>query len=206
MARDGNWIVWMGMWTSTAILAPLGAFLTYKSNNDSVVLNADAYVNWFKRVAGIRSTRHLFRKEVIIDDPDYQRLPDDLERLSQLCQAYAERRRLKRAPNYFRLWFNEQIDEEMVAINERMETLIEEMANTRSVHLLNQLNNYPIIHVHAHVRPFQRYWLNIACGLFLPLGLFFYFRIWAFRLRLNKDVERIIATNQAIIQLINEMK
>ena len=206
MARDGNWVVWMGMWTSTAILAPLGAFLTYKSNNDSVVLNADAYINWFKRVAGIRSTRHLFRKEVIIDDPDYQRLPDDLERLSQLCQAYAERRRLKRAPNYFRLWFNEQIDEEMVAINERMETLIEEMANTRSVHLLNQLNNYPIIPVHAHVRPFQRYWLNIACGLFLPVGLFFYFRIWAFRLRLSKDVERIIATNQAIIQLINEMK
>ena len=206
MARDGNWIVWMGMWTSTAILAPLGAFLTYKSNNDSVVLNADAYVNWFKRVAGIRSTRHLFRKEVIIDDPDYQRLPDDLDSLSQLCQEYADRRHLKRVPNYFRLWFNEQIDEEMVAINERMETLIEEMANTRSVHLLNQLNNYPIIPVHAHVRPFQRYWLNIACGLFLPLGLFFYFRIWAFRLRLNKDVERIIATNQAIIQLINEMK
>ena len=206
MARDGNWVVWMGMWTSTAILAPLGAFLTYKSNNDSVVLNADAYINWFKRVAGIRSTRHLFRKEVIIDDPDYQRLPADLDSLSQLCQEYAERRHLKRVPNYFRLWFNEQIDEEMVAINERMEALIEEMANTRSIHLLNQLNNYPIIPVHAHVRPFQRYWLNIACGLFLPVGFFFYFRIWAFRLRLNKDVERIIATNQAIIQLINEMK
>lgn len=206
MARDGNWVVWMGMWTSTAILAPLGAFLTYKSNNDSVVLNADAYINWFKRVAGIRSTRHLFRKEVIIDDPDYQRLPADLDSLSQLCQEYADRRHLKRVPNYFRLWFNEQIDEEMVAINERMEELIEEMANTRSIHLLNQLNNYPIIPVHAHVRPFQRYWLNIACGLFLPVGFFFYFRIWAFRLRLSKDVERIIATNQAIIQLINEMK
>ena len=24
MARDGKWIVWMGMWTSTAVLAPLG--------------------------------------------------------------------------------------------------------------------------------------------------------------------------------------
>ncbi len=28
MGRDGRWIVWMGMWTSTAILAPLGAFLS----------------------------------------------------------------------------------------------------------------------------------------------------------------------------------
>ena len=26
MARDGQWVVWMGMWTSTAVLAPLGAF------------------------------------------------------------------------------------------------------------------------------------------------------------------------------------
>ncbi len=58
MARDGKWIVWMGMWTSTAVLAPLGVFLTYKSNNDSVVLNADAYINWFKKIVGIRSVRH----------------------------------------------------------------------------------------------------------------------------------------------------
>lgn len=40
----------MGMWTSSAVLAPLGIFLTYKSNKDSVVLNADAYINWFKRL------------------------------------------------------------------------------------------------------------------------------------------------------------
>ena len=50
MARDGKWIVWMGMWTSSAVLAPLGVFLTYKSNKDSVVLNADAYINWFKKI------------------------------------------------------------------------------------------------------------------------------------------------------------
>ena len=71
MARDGKWVVWMGMWLSSSILAPLGAFLTYKSNNDSVVLNGDAYVAWFKRIVGIRSVRHLFKKEVIIHDPDY---------------------------------------------------------------------------------------------------------------------------------------
>lgn len=68
MARDGKWVVWMGMWLSSSILAPLGAFLTYKSNNDSVVLNGDAYVAWFKRIVGIRSVRHLFKKEVIIHD------------------------------------------------------------------------------------------------------------------------------------------
>ena len=205
MARDGQWVVWMGMWTSTAVLAPLGAFLTYKSNNDSVVLNADAYANWFKRVMGIRSVRHLFRKEVIIDDPDYLRLPADLERLSSQCKAYAESRRLKRAPHYVRMWLNTAIDEEMVGINEQMEALIEEMANTRSVHLLNRLNNYPIIPVHAHVRPFHTWWLNLLCGLCIPVGIFFYVRIWIFRIRLSKDLERIIATNNEIIQLIPQL-
>ena len=44
-----------------------------------VVLNADAYINWFKKVVGIRSVRHLFRKEVIIHDPDYTRIPEELK-------------------------------------------------------------------------------------------------------------------------------
>ena len=203
MARDGKWIVWMGMWTSTAVLAPLGAFLTYKSNNDSVVLNADVYVNWFKKIAGIRSVRHLFRKEVIIHDPDYVRLPGELQRLSADCRAYAEKKTLMRAPNYFRLWMNDAPhDEEVVALNERLETLIDEMSNTRSIPLLTALNNYPVIAVHAHVRPFRNYWLNMLCGAIVPVGLFFYFRIWAFRIRLNKDMERIIHTNEEIQNII----
>lgn len=206
MARDGKWIVWTGMWLSTAILAPLGAFLTYKSNNDSVVLNADAYVNWFKKIVGIRSVRHMFRKEVIIHDPDYDRLPGDLQQLSDDCRAYAAKNELKRAPNYFKLWMNDQVDEEVEKINERMEALIDEMSNTRSMSLLTALNNYPVIPVHAHVRPFHNYWLNLACGVVFPIGLFFYFRIWAFRLRLSKDMERIVKTNDDVIYIIKNLR
>lgn len=202
MARDGQWIVWMGMWTSTAILAPLGAFLTYKSNNDSVVLNADAYVNWFKKFVGIRSVRHMYRKEVIIHDPDYTRLPEELRTLSADCRAYADMRSLKSAPNYFKLWMTDARDTEIIEINERLERLVEEMSNAKSILLLNLLNNYPIIPVHAHLRPFRNYWLNLACGLIVPVGLFFYFRIWAFRIRLNKDMERVIKTNAEAERII----
>ncbi|MBR8709647.1 LptF/LptG family permease [Bacteroides pyogenes] len=207
MARDGKWIVWMGVWTSTAVLAPLGAFLTYKSNKDSVVLNADAYMNWFRRIVGIRSVRHLFKKEVIIDDPDYNRIPADLEALTTDCRMYASKNRLTKAPNYFRLWMSAEKDDEMIAINGKLEALVEEMSNTKSAALLNALNNYPIISVSAHVRPFHIYWLNLAAGIIFPVGLFFYFRIWAFRIRLAKDMERIIKNNeqvQLIIQKINK--
>jgi len=206
MARDGNWVVWMGMWTSTAVLAPLGAFLTYKSNNDSVVLNADAYVDWFKKVAGIRSVRHMFRKEVIIVDPDYDRIVGDLEKLSADCQAYAQKKKLTKAPNYFTLWMVNKNDHEIEQLNDRMEALVDELSNTRSIVLLNQLNNFPLIPVHAHVRPFDIYWLNILAGLFVPVGLFFYFRIWAFRIRLQKDIDKIIKTSEEITTIIKNNK
>lgn len=206
MARDGKWIVWMGMWTSSAVLAPLGFFLTYKSNKDSVVLNADAYINWFKKIVGIRSVRHLFKKEVIIHDPDYIRIPGDLERLSASCRAYMEQNRLRKAPNYLKLWMADEKDDDVVAINDAMEALIEEMSNTKSPSLVGVLNNYPVIPVTAHTRPFHIHWLNILAGLFIPVGLFFYVRIWIFRIRLAKDMDRIIKTNeqvQFIIQKIN---
>lgn len=206
MARDGKWIVWMGMWTSSAVLAPLGFFLTYKSNKDSVVLNADAYINWFKKIVGIRSVRHLFKKEVIIHDPGYTRIPGDLERLSASCRAYMEQNRLRKAPNYLKLWMADEKDDDVVAINDAMEALIEEMSNTKSPSLVGVLNNYPVIPVTAHTRPFRIHWLNILAGLFIPVGLFFYVRIWFFRIRLAKDMDRIIKTNeqvQFIIQKIN---
>ena len=207
MARDGKWIVWMGMWTSSAVLAPLGVFLTYKSNKDSVVLNADAYINWFKKIMGIRSVRHIFKKEVIIHDPDYPRLTGDLEQLTAECRAYAAKKRLEKAPNYFKLWMSSEDDNEVMAINEKLEALVEEMSNTKSATLIGALNNYPVISVSAHVRPFHIYWLNLVAGVIFPIGLFFYFRIWAFRVRLAKDMERIIKNNeqiQFIIQKINE--
>ncbi len=207
MARDGKWIVWMGMWTSSAVLAPLGIFLTYKSNKDSVVLNADAYINWFKKVAGIRSVRHIFKKEVIIHDPDYGRISGKLELLTEECRNYAACNQLTKVPNYFKLWMAGEEDNEVTAINDRLETLVEEMSNTKSAALVEMLNNYPVIPVSAHVRPFHIYWLNLVAGIIFPIGLFFYFRIWMFRIRLSKDMERIIKNNeqvQFIIQKINK--
>jgi len=204
MARDGKWIMFMGMWLSSGVLAPLGAFLTYKSNNDSVVLNADAYIGWFKRVLGIRNIRHIYRKDVIIHDPDYSVLPKELESLVHECQAYIDTHHLTKAPNYYNLWMNEGVDEEIIQINNHLEMLVDQMSNSKSFKLLNVLNNYPIIPVNAHSRPFNIHWLNVVFGAFFPIGLFFYFRIWIFRIRLQKDLERVITTSKNIEFVLND--
>lgn len=205
MARDGKWIAWMGMWMSTFILAPLGAFLTYKSNNDSVVFNADVYLSWIKNVIGIRSVRHIVRKDVIIEDPDYDKLQKELSALSEDCNCYLTTHRLKRAPNYFKLWTTEERDQEIVMINNKLEAMVDEMSNSRSSALLGILNNYPIIPSNAHTRPFPFRWLNIVTGLVVPVGLFFYFRIWIFRIRLYKDLMQVIKTNNDAQYTINKI-
>jgi len=39
-----------GMWASTYILLPIGVFLTYKATTDSVILNIETYLMFFKKV------------------------------------------------------------------------------------------------------------------------------------------------------------
>ncbi len=38
------------MWASTYILLPIGIFLTYKASTDSVILNIDTYLAFFKKI------------------------------------------------------------------------------------------------------------------------------------------------------------
>ncbi|WP_353331556.1 LptF/LptG family permease [Bacteroides sedimenti] len=204
MARDDKWIMWIGMWISTIILAPVGVFFTYKSNNDSVVLNSDTYINWLKKVIGIRDTRHMSKKEVIIEDPNYMEEIEKLEVLCSLCEPYVAKRKLTRAPNYFRIWNKVEKDEEVIAINTQLESIIESLANTRDLNILNLVNNYPIISVHAHRCPFNIPTINIAIGIVLPIGLIFYFRMWAFRIRLYKDLKLIHKTSRDLQNIIRK--
>lgn len=60
------------------------------------------------------------------------------------------------------------------------------------------MNKYPILSTKAHKSPFDSRWLNLLAGLIFPIGIFFYFRIWRFSLRLDKDLKNIIKTSREI--------
>lgn len=47
MAREGIWEAYQGMWLSTAILFPVGVFLTYKAAVDASLFNREMYVKFF---------------------------------------------------------------------------------------------------------------------------------------------------------------
>ena len=170
MARDDQWTVWFGMSVSTVVLTPLAAFFTYKANNDSVVFNIDMYKQVVMRMLGLRHKRHIYRKEVIIEDPRYGADAQSLERISEEIVQYSEHHKLLRWPNPIDVFFHEGDDQEIERINTVLEETIEDLGYTTDKLILTELNNYPIIATHAHTRPFRRMWLNIVTGLILPLG------------------------------------
>ncbi len=50
MVKDGAIPAFAGMWLSSFILLPIAIFLTYKSTNDSALLNSEAYINKYKKI------------------------------------------------------------------------------------------------------------------------------------------------------------
>ena len=200
MARDGQWTILFGKLISTAVLAPIAVFFTYKANKDSTVFNIDLYKNFFMKLFGLRTKRHIARKEVIIEDPHYA---EDANILTEICNdisSYSENHKLLRWPNPIVVFFHEGDDQDIEHISERLEAVIEDLSNTRDRLILGELNNLPILAVSAHTRPFRQKWLNIITGLLVPVGAFFYVRMIRFRLRLYRDLRNIRQSSENIIQ------
>ena len=204
IGKSGEMNVALGTWMSTLVLAPVGAFFTYKSNKDSVVFNIDTYAAFFRKVFGIRLSRHVFKKEVIIHTPEYRKDVDALEHLSALCEDYMRMHRLKGLPNYIELFVNSKPDDAIADISKQMEAVIEELSNSKDPVLLNVMNNYPFLAVKAHKSPFENRWFNLALGIVVPAGLLVCLNVWRFRLRLEKDLKNIVKTNGLVVQQIKD--
>lgn len=205
MARAGEWTIWFGKTISLAVLTPLAVFFTYKANNDSVVFNIDFYRNLFMNLLGLRMKRSVYRKEVIINDPDYAGDAEKLARINEEISAYAHEHNLLMAPSVVKVFFKYSPDHVIEDINARMEAVIEDLSNTKDKQMLALLNEYPYMAVKSHTRPFEHKWLNIAAAVVVPVGLFLYFRMWRFRLRLFRDLRVVKQTNDGLIDRINEM-
>lgn len=205
MAKSGEWNIPFGMWLSSMVLMPIGAFLTYKANKDSVVFNMEAYQSFFRKLFGLRESRHLARKEVVIDEPCYPEVKEKLAQLDDLCRTYTESYKLKRLPNYIGIFFRESTDKEMDRICNLLEDIVAELANSRSSAVLDSVNNLPVIQPQAHCRPFAHKTLNKTAGIILPIGFVLFFRIWRYRIRLERDLAGIRSTANRLQQIIAQL-
>lgn len=202
MARGGMWTIWFGESLAPVVLIPLACWVTYKANNDSTVFNIDIWRNVMMKMLGLRIKRHIASKEVIIEDPAYERDAEILQQLTADIKAYSVAHNLKSPPNIVKVFFRYQPDHKIERISEELEAVIEDLANTRDKVIMTELNKYPILATKAHTRPFERKWMNIAAAIIVPLGIFFYCRMWRFRLRLWHDLKIIVQANEVIVERI----
>ena len=205
MSRRGIWTVWFGRSLAPGVLVPVAIFVTYKANKDSVVFHLDDYRHFFRKFLGLRIKRNISGKEVIINEPDYRRDADLLAEMSQQIATYSQEHRLTSAPNVFKVFFKYQPDHAIERLDEQLEAIIEDLGNTKDKVIMTELNNYPVLSNKAHTRPFDRQWMNAVAAAVVPVGLFLYFRMWRFRLRLHRDLKVIRQTNEVVIDRINSI-
>lgn len=200
MARNGIWDAWEGMWLSTAVLAPLGAFLTYKAANDSVILNADTYLNALKNLIGKRPGRKIEKKEVIIYAPDYDALIPRLRQLADDSKQYIKNHR--RWVNYFTYWKSGGKDTTAESLAGEMESIIEELCNSDQNLLLNKLMDFPIIgsyhQLNANISP------RVAqiIGLIFPIGIPIYLLAVYQRKLLLQDIKTVQKVSDETLAII----
>lgn len=205
MARGDMWTVEFGKGLAPAVLIPLAGFVTYKANRDSMVFNIDQWKAVIMKALGWRTKRHVYGKEVIIEDPNYLEDRQLLLNMNDDIRRYVEEHRLKSLPNVVQVFFRYQPDHEVERISDELEKVIDDLTNTRDKMILNELNNYPVLAVKAHTRPFEHKWLNIVSAIIIPLGLFFYLRMWRFRIRLLRDLKQIVQTNDVVTEQITKI-
>ena len=200
MARDGHWEVWQGMWISTAVLAPLGIYVTYKAMNDSAVLNPDAWKNALRRLVGTHISRSVAMKEVIIDEISTDIAISRLDNVIEMSQNIIDRH--SRRQSYLQ-YFTQGFD--MAAITELSETLddtIEYMTSCRDQLVVNKLSDFPILRHLWIYRPARTKAFGYTLAAIFPIGAIIYLVGTSQHKQLKGELKKIIVTCDAIKSLL----
>lgn len=191
MARDGNINMVLGMWISSMILAPAGAYLTFMANRDAVVFNRDVVMERFRKFFALRIKRHVFRKEVILTPPDWDADRRLAVAVRRDLEAYPGKKRLWLPPNYFTLFFRHRPDEIAKRLANNVEALVEDLNNSTSPQILSVLGDMPVLYESGTCSPFAHRRVNWVLAVLFPLGLVVWLRVWRFRFRLARDLRQL---------------
>ena len=191
MARDGNINMVLGMWISSMILAPAGAYLTFMANRDAVVFNRDVVMERFRKFFALRIKRHVFRKEVILTPPDWDADRRLAVAVRRDLEAYPGKKSLWLPPNYFTLFFRHRPDEIAKRLANNVEALVEDLNNSTSPQILSVLGDMPVLYESGTRSPFVHRRVNWVLAVLFPLGLVVWLRVWRFRFRLARDLRQL---------------
>ena len=169
MINSGQIPVWAGMWLSSAVILPLGAFLTYKASRDSATLNADAYVVLFRRIFHPNYSRQLEYKEIIMQPAtsgevlrEIGQLQSQMDALLGMTYAQSRGLRLDRLPDFATAYQQ---------LYQQLEETVETLHNYPDKYIFAQLINIPLLGKTLASNLWQRKLYVWICIPLLPVSL-----------------------------------
>ena len=201
LARDGRWEVWQGIWLSSAVLLPLGIFLTHKAVNDSAVFNPDAWLNVLRRFTGLHQTRKLEAKEVIINEVNTDTAISMIDSLKASCQQFLDR--YPGRQRYIDYWRQGYDKTAIKSLAEQTDSVVDYLSNSRDQMVLNKAMDFPVIRQLLTYCPTGNKNLGTALAALFPIGL----PMWLVGLRhqknLKRDVNQTIKTCDQLVAIFN---
>ncbi len=201
MARDGYWPVWQGIWLSSAVLLPLGVFLTYKAVNDSAVFDFDSYMIFLRKLFGGKNTRHLEKKEVVVDT-----VIDDvaIAKMEHLKNVVNDALVVFRGrPSYLSFYKKDQYQQQLHIANDTLESSVSYLSNSMSQLIINKAMDFPYLANPWVYKLLYNQKVKTLCCYFSPIGAVLY--VYALHLNKNicKQLEKSSNVAQHIIDIIN---
>ena len=201
LARDGRWEVWHGMWLSSAVLLPLGIFLTRKAVNDSAVFNPDVWINFLRRFTGLHQTRKLVAKEVIINEVVPSEALSRIDALKEACQQFLDR--YPGRQRFIDYWQQGYDKAAIKTLAEQVDNVVDYLSNSRDQMILNKAMDYPVIRQLMTYQPVTNKKLGTVLAALLPLSL----PLWLIGLRhqknLKRDIRQTIKTSEQLVAIFN---
>ena len=201
LARDGRWEVWQGMWLSSAVLLPLGIFLTKKAVNDSAVFNPDAWLNFLRRFTGLHQTRKLEAKEVIINEVVADEAVAQITALKDACQQFLDK--YPGRQRYMDYWQQGYDKTAIKALSEQVDRVVDYLSNSRDQMILNKAMDFPVIRQLLTYCPVGNKTVGTVFAALFPIGL----PAWLVGLRhqknLKRDISLTIKTCDQLVAILN---
>ena len=201
LARDGRWPVWEGIWLSSAVLLPLGVFLTKKAVGDSAVLNPDAWMNTLRRLTGMHQTRHLQAKEVVINEVDTAQALEQVHAVRQACQAFLDRYPARQGfLEYFRQGYDKVA---LAALARQIDQTVDYLSNSRDQLVLAKAVDYPVVRQLLTYHLTDNYRIGTALAAVVPLSVPFYLVALRHQRNLRRDLATAITVSDQLADLLN---
>lgn len=204
MARDGRWEVWEGMWLSTAVLFPLGFFLTKQAINDSEVFNFEGLGSRLRRALGINEVRHVEMKEIVMDDIVTDDAISRLHSLTDACKDYIAKNKPRQG--WFAFWLNGYDRAALESLADLVDDTVEYFANSKDKLVINKLSDYPILKNIWIYNPTSDRRFAIAALVLFPISLPIWLIGGKYRTELIDELNKIVKLNSQIEEMLTKSK